>query len=265
MPQTVPNDKGEVQLSGARMTRLAAVAACLLAAACARLPPVENEIIQAPSPNYDERRPNYVIIHQTSDDDAATALATLRSPERKVSSHYLIGRDGTTYQLVGDDRRAWHAGASRWGGLTDLNSASIGIELDNNGFEPFSDVQIERLVKLLGELQTRYKIPQANFLAHGDVAPGRKVDPSAFFPWDRLAAAGYGLWCAQPLPAQPHRFSDVSLGLHLLGYDVSNLPAALAAFRRHFLRVESAAEPGEDDLAMIDCLIEQKRQSALQP
>src|SRR5258706_14697731 len=95
-----------------------------------------------PSPNFDERRPNYVIIHATSDDTAEDALRTLTDPQRKVSSHYLIGRDGTVYQLVDERARAWHAGESQWGPDTDINSGSLGIELDNNGREPFSNVQI---------------------------------------------------------------------------------------------------------------------------
>ncbi len=248
-----------------RTRALLALAGCVLAAACARLPPVPSEqVVQAPSPNFDERRPNYVIIHQTSDDTADEALATLRDPERKVSAHYLIGRDGTLYQLVAEGRRAWHAGASYWGGDCDLNSASIGIELDNDGAEPFSELQIERLLRLLGELKERYSIPPANFIAHGDIAPGRKVDPSALFPWERLADAGYGLWCREPAStARP--FDDVNLGLQVLGYSVAAPAAALAAFRRHFLGVESDAPPDGQDLDMLDCLIRQKLAPPAQP
>ena len=237
---------------------LPVIAACVLTASCARLPTsVTGEVVQARSPSFDERRPNYVIIHQTSNNAVERALSTLRNPERKVSSHYLIGRDGATYQLVGETSRAWHAGVSYWGGNTDLNSSSIGIELDNDGAEPFAEAQIVRLLQVLGELKERYRIPQANFLGHGDVAPGRKVDPSAQFPWERLAAAGYGLWCHRP-PAEIRRFDDISVGLQILGYNVSDPSAALAAFRRHFLGIDSAAEPNDDDAAMLNCLIRQK-------
>jgi N-acetylmuramoyl-L-alanine amidase len=221
-------------------------------------------MIEMPSPNFDERRPNYVIIHQTSDDTADEAIATLRDPERKVSAHYLIGRDGTIYHLVDESRRAWHAGASYWAGNTDMNSASIGIELDNNGAEPFAEPQIRRLLQLLGDLQERYRIPQANFLAHGDVAPGRKVDPSAQFPWERLAAAGYGLWCRQA-PADIGKIGDAALGLRLLGYGGADAAASLAAFRRHFLGVESTAEADARDLAMLNCLVQQKSVAPAQP
>jgi N-acetylmuramoyl-L-alanine amidase len=246
------------------MKLLPAVAACLLVAACARLPPSVEGVIQTPSPNFDARRPNYVIIHQTSDDTAEEALATLTNPERMVSAHYLIGRDGALYQLVDERSRAWHAGASWWAGDTDLNSASIGIELDNNGAEPFAEAQIERLLRLLGDLKARYRIPAQNFLGHGDVAPGRKVDPSALFPWGRLAAAGYGLWCNGP-PATLRWIGDADVGLRLLGYSLADRAAALAAFRRHFLGVESAAEPDGKDMAVLNCLIQQKYEPPAQP
>jgi len=233
-------------------------AAACLAAACVRLAPLPaDEVVPAPSPSFDARRPNYVIIHQTSNDTAAQALATLTNPARKVSAHYLIGRDGTVYQLVAESARAWHAGASYWGGNTDLNSASIGIELDNNGAEPFGDAQIDRLLQLLGELKERYKIPPANFLGHGDVAPGRKVDPGPLFPWARLAAAGYGLWCRPPLPTV-RVFDDVNIGLQILGYDMADPAAALQAFRRHFRGVESAAAADGDDLDLLNCLLRQR-------
>src|SRR2546430_169255 len=98
---------------------------------------------QRPSPNFDARRPNYVIIHHTSDSGVEESLAVLTDAARQVSAHYLIGRDGTIFQLVDEQVRAWHAGESYWGGQRDLNSASIGIELDNNGREPFAEPQVQ--------------------------------------------------------------------------------------------------------------------------
>ncbi|MBK1681387.1 hypothetical protein CKO20_13510 [Rhodocyclus tenuis] len=212
-------------------------------AACAPLAPQQGAGTWVPSPNFDQRRPNYVILHQTSNDNTQRALATLTDPRRKVSAHYLIGRDGTVLQLVDENARAWHAGASWWGGSTDLNSASLGIELDNTGDEPFAEAQIVALLALLDELRSRHRIPAANFLAHGDVAPGRKVDPSAFFPWQRLARHGFGLWCDAPPPAAPPGF-DPALGLRALGYDPLKPVAARQAFRRHFV-AGSSAVPGE--------------------
>lgn len=239
---------------------LRGLAVLLLAAlaACAPLPSGQGRgALWQPSPNFDQRRPNFVILHQTTNDNAATALATLTDPQRKVSAHYLIGRDGAVVQLVDEGARAWHAGESWWGGLTDLNSASIGIELDNTGDEAFAEAQIVALLALLDDLRTRYGIPAANVLAHGDIAPTRKIDPSRLFPWQRLATHGFGLWCDTPPPAAPAGF-DAMLGLQALGYDISMPAAARAAFRRHFTASDADAELAPDEQALLHCLLQKK-------
>ena len=235
----------------------------LLLAACATPPRSELKsytalpVVERPSVNFGARRPNYVIIHHTSDDNAEDALRTLTHPPREVSSHYLIGRDGTLYYLVDELARAWHAGEAYWGGVTDLNSVSIGIELDNNGSEPFAEPMIETLLRLLEDLKARYKIPTANFLGHGDIIPGRKVDPSRFFPWKRLADAGYGLWCEPPYaPALPGA-TDAFL-LAAFGYDVSNFTATAAAFKRRFRGMDGDSTLTDDDRALLQCLIQRK-------
>ncbi len=226
--------------------------------ACAPLPAGQGRgALWQPSPNFDQRRPNFVILHQTTNDNAAKALATLTDPQRKVSAHYLIGRDGALMQLVDETSRAWHAGESWWGGSTDLNSASIGIELDNTGEEEFAEPQIVALLALLDDLRTRYPIPAANFLAHGDIAPGRKVDPSRLFPWQRLAAHGFGLWCEAPPPIPPAGF-DAMLGLQALGYDTAAPAAARAAFRRHFAASDNDAELAPTEQALLHCLLQKK-------
>ncbi len=214
-------------------------------------------LIERPSVNFGPRRPNYVILHHTSDNTAEESLRTLTDPVREVSSHYLIGRDGKLYYLVDELARAWHAGEAYWGGLSDLNSASIGIELDNNGFEPFAEPMIETLLLLLADLKARYKIPTANFLAHGDIIPGRKVDPSRFFPWKRLAERGFGLWCEPPYPPAPASASDRLL-MAALGYDVTVFHAAVASFKRHFLGVDSNSALTQGDRALLHCLIQRK-------
>ncbi len=230
----------------------------MLLAGCAPLQTgVPGQPILVPSPNHDERRPNYVILHQTSNDAAARALRTLTDPARKVSAHYLIDRDGKLYQLVDERRRAWHAGVSYWGGNTDLNSASLGIELDNNGAEPFPEAQIATLLALLQDLQARYPFPPANVLGHGDVAPRRKVDPSRHFPWQRLAEAGFGIWCRQLLPT-PVEPANERVWLQALGYDVADQQAALRAFRRHFRGEDADGAITPDELAMLRCLVEEK-------
>jgi len=207
-----------------------------------------------PSPNFDARRPNFVILHQTTNDTAEKALATLTDPRRKVSAHYLIARDGAVLQLVDEAARAWHAGESWWGSMTDLNSASIGIELDNTGEEAFAEPQITALLALLDDLATRYQIPRANVLGHGDIAPGRKVDPSRLFPWQRLAQRGFGLWCDEP-PATPPPGFDAVLGLQALGYDTSTPAAARAAFRRHFAAADADAELTPGEQVLLHCLL----------
>lgn len=230
--------------------------------ACA-MPPRAPDIIRPgvpveyrPSPNHDQRKPNYVVLHHTTNDTAERALTTLTSPERKVSSHYLVGRDGRIYYLVDERRRAWHAGQSYWAGSRDLNSASIGIELDNNGYEPFAEPQIVALLALLADLKARYRLTAASFLAHADIAPGRKTDPSAFFPWRRLAQHGFGLWCDPPYPAVPEGLDDALL-LQAFGYDVWNLDAAIAAFKLRFAADDPSPQMTERDRSVLYCLVQQ--------
>jgi len=229
--------------------------------ACAPLPiyttlPVEVR----PSPNVGERRPNYVILHHTSSDTAERAVATLTNAAREVSAHYLIARDGRIIYLVDELKRAWHAGDSYWGGNRDLNSSSIGIELDNNGREPYADAQIAALLALLADLRARWNIPPANVLGHGDVAPGRKVDPNGLFPWRRLAAAGFGLWCEPPFDPAPDGVDDATL-LAALGYDVTVPWSAVAAFRRHWAAEDaaSAAPLTAEQRGLLQCLLRQQQ------
>ena len=234
------------------------ICAYLMLAGCTTpAPQTKTEILRVPSPSFDERRPNFVILHQTSDDTVEQALATLTDPLRKVSAHYLIGRAGEVYALVDESKRAWHAGESYWGGLTDLNSASIGIELDNNGEEIFPQPQISSLLALLDDLRKRYQIPQANFIAHGDVAPRRKVDPSRYFPWKTLADDGFGLWC-DAREVVPAASVEPVLALQAFGYQVSDPTAAIQAFRRHFQALESSSLLSAPDLDLLQCLVRKK-------
>ena len=226
----------------------------LLLAACAPVPQRAGIPTNwQGSPNFDERRPNLVVIHHTSDDSVDEAMRTLANPLRKVSAHYLIARDGAIIQLVDERARAWHAGESKWGAATDINSASLGIELDNNGSEAFPDAQISSLLRLPADIKERYRIPVANFVGHADVAPKRKTDPSRFFPWKTLADQGFGLWCDTPLAELPPAF-DAIAALRALGYDGSNPEAAIRAFKLHFLPDEPAAALAERGRALLYCL-----------
>lgn len=216
--------------------RILACAALLALAACASAPPSRDPLVEwRPSFNHNQRSAQMIVLHQTEMESAEAALFTLqtRNSTGRVSAHYLIGDDGRLYQLVAESERAWHAGASRWNGMADLNSASIGIELDNDGIEPFSQAQIDTLLYLLGDITGRLDIPSHLVIGHGDIAPTRKRDPSVLFPWQRLAEAGYGLWPrATPAPV-PAGF-DPWTAMRLIGYEVSDPAAALRAFHRHY-------------------------------
>lgn len=150
--------------------------------------------IAHPSPNFGPRRdglePSLIVLHYTAMLDPDAALERLSDPEYEVSAHYLIHRDGRLFQLVSEEMRAWHAGAGSWGGLDDINSRSIGIELDNDGTSPFSEPQMTTLEAVLSEIMMRWNIPPEGVIGHSDLAPGRKVDPGARFDWARLASQG---------------------------------------------------------------------------
>lgn len=213
-------------------------------------------MVQHPSINFNERKPSFVILHHAGNAEVKRALGTLSNPVAGVSAHYLVARDGTIYYLVDEMKRAWHAGESWWGGPIDMNSASIGIELDNNGHEAYGESQIAALLKLLTDLKQRYAIPAMNVIGHGDIAPGRKVDPGVEFPWRRLAEHGFGLWCEPPFDPAPPELDAATL-LSAFGYDISNFEAATSAFNRHFAGVESPRMTDEGR-ARLYCLVRKK-------
>ena len=162
----------------------------------------ESKIIDLPSPNFGQRAANtpidMLVIHYTGMVDARSALERLSDPIAKVSAHYCIDEDGTIYHLVGEEKRAWHAGVSYWRGETDVNSRSLGIELVNpghdHGYRAFPTVQMESLIGLCSQILTRHPIPKRNVVGHSDIAPSRKQDPGEFFDWQGLAGEGIGLW-----------------------------------------------------------------------
>ena len=205
--------------------------------------------------NFSMRRPNYVIIHHTAQNSCEQTLKTFTNDSTAVSAHYIICKDGTLHHILNDYLRAWHAGAAKWGNETDLNSSSIGIEMDNNGIDSFSEAQLNTLLGLLASLKKKYSIPAANFIGHGDIAPGRKVDPNINFPWKRFAEKGYGLWYNDTTNIiTPENFDPV-LALRIVGYDVSNLPATIQAFRRHFLQTDRTGELTEPEKKVLYMLM----------
>lgn len=188
-----------------------------------------------PSPNHgprrdgrggEERAPDSIILHYTGMADAASALLWLCNPLSEVSCHYFVFEDGRIWQLVPEIRRAWHAGRGIWQGESDMNSASIGIEIVNPGHDlgrrfgpdgkleplpadampnpfpppgpPFPERQIEAVIRLVADIKARWNIADARILAHSDIAPGRKIDPGETFPWEKLAQAGLGSWPGTP-------------------------------------------------------------------
>jgi N-acetylmuramoyl-L-alanine amidase len=195
----------------------------------------------APSPNHDERAlpVSMAVLHYTGMQSAAEALERMCDPAAKVSAHYMIDEDGTVTQLVAEERRAWHAGKSYWRGVTDVNSASVGIELVNPGHEfgyrPFPDAQMEALLPLLAGIVRRWAIPRANVVGHSDIAPARKEDPGELFDWDLIAA--HRLALARPklrIPSPYENDGAFYLALERFGYDVADGHAAVRAFQRRW-------------------------------
>ena len=226
---------------------LAVAALTVLLAACAHSGPRNPLATWVPSKNFDERRPVVIVLHYTEQDSVEQSLDTLRSRNSggRVSSHYLLGKDGKIYQLVSDAKRAWHAGAGSWGAITDVNNASIGIEIDNDGKSPFPDAQIDSVIVLLRDLTTRLRIPPTQIIGHSDLAPTRKIDPGPLFPWKRLHDAGFGLWPADATQDPPAGF-DPWLALQAIGYSTDNRADTVRAFHHRFRGMEGTELDAQD-------------------
>ena len=175
-----------------------------------------------------------IVIHYTAMQGAQAAVDWLCDPQSQVSAHYVIGRDGQLWHLVEDSARAWHAGAGAWGAVSDVNSRSIGIELDNCGSAPFPEPLMHCLEALLTRLMRDWAIPPARVIGHSDLAPGRKIDPGPRFDWRRLARQGLAIWPqpGAPLVVDAHRFRELA---RQVGYtaDVSDT-TLLTAVRLRF-------------------------------
>lgn len=200
---------------------------------------------EVPSPNHGPRTLpiSMAVIHYTEMKPVEAALARMCDPASSVSAHYCITEEGEVIRLVPEDRRAWHAGASYWRGIPDVNSASIGIELDhpghapeNGGYRGFADAQIGALIPLLARMVNQYDIPRANVVGHSCVAPMRKVDPGELFPWDRLAQVKLCLPRPNCLAAGNPFHNDGSffMALERFGYDITDQAKAVEAFERRW-------------------------------
>ncbi len=199
------------------------------------------DIIEAPSPNFDERQlpVSIIVLHYTGMQDAESAIARLRDPEAKVSSHYVVAEDGTILRLVDEEKRAWHAVRSYWRGTTEINRASVGIDIFNPGHEfcysPFPDEQIASVSQLVHAIKQRHAVTRGNIVGHSDIAPARKQDPGELFPWGKLAR----LRLALPRPTRgliDPGWTDGGflMALNRFGYDVDDQQAAVVAFQRRF-------------------------------
>lgn len=197
------------------------------------------------SPNYNDRKADQVdmlILHYTDTIDLNESLGILTDPDREVSAHYLVDMNGDIIQMVDEGHRAWHAGQSYWRGITDVNSHSIGIEIQNpghsHGYQSFPEEQMDAVLVLCQDILGRHKIPKHNILAHSDIAPARKQDPGELFDWAFLAQNDIGVW-PQPVANSDseHRDHEQTIDQLLIdyGYD-PNVTAdqRLTAFKRHF-------------------------------
>lgn len=219
---------------------------------------------EAPSPNWNERAlpVSMVVLHYTGMPTAAEALERMCNPEAQVSAHYMIDEDGTVTRLVAEEKRAWHAGKSYWRGVTDVNSASVGIELVNPGHEwgyrPFPDAQMEALIPLLAAIMRRHGVSPTNVVGHSEIAPLRKQDPGELFDWEMLA--GYGLALKTPRPRIQLLYDNPGafyLALERFGYDIADGRAAIEAFQRRWRprRIDGELD-GEIGALLFELLLE---------
>jgi len=206
--------------------------------------------------NFGMRKPNFVIIHHTAQNSCEQTLQTFTLPLTAVSAHYVICKDGTVHHLLSDYLRAWHAGLGSWGNDKDINSSSIGIELDNNGFDSFPAAQISSLLTVLDTLKLKYNIPESNFIGHADIAPTRKNDPNSKFPWQLLSQKGYGVWYDDTSKISlPDNFNSIQ-ALRIIGYSVKDSSAAIEAFKRHFEMQDSSRILTDGDKKILYNLME---------
>lgn len=227
--------------------------------------------IDRPSPNFNARDAaaplQFIILHYTGMKSGAEALNRLCDPKAQVSAHYMVEEDGRIFRLVDESKRAWHAGQSFWRGVTDINSASIGIELVNPGhqfgYRAFAAAQIAALKDLMRDIIRRHNLSAVHApLAHSDIAPARKQDPGELFPWGTLAEDGFGLW-PQPQAADYGHAEDGEIQnlLRGIGYDCPatgtyDRPtrAALLAFQRHYHPDNLTGTPEPETVARLRAL-----------
>jgi N-acetylmuramoyl-L-alanine amidase len=232
-----------------------------------------------------DSRVRFLVMHYTEIDEAGS-LEVLTGPN--VSAHYVVPDapaidhgEPVIYQLVPEEKRAWHAGVSEWQGTTELNAASIGIENVNLGpvdtpqgrqWQPYPAAQVDALVRLAKDIVTRYAIPPTRVVGHSDIAPQRKIDPGPLFPWHALYAAGVGAWpddadVARHLagrdPKSPVDVKALQEKLRRYGYEVATdgvlddrTRNVFAAFQMHFRPSDYAGRPDAESDAIAAALLD---------
>ncbi len=201
--------------------------------------------------NFNMRKPNFVIIHHTAQDSCNQTLKTFTLTKSQVSAHYVICKDGIIYHMLNDYLRAWHAGAARWGNVTDVNSCSIGIELDNNGVDTFAAPQMESLSRLLKALKEKYNIPQHNFIGHEDIAPTRKNDPNIHFNWEEFSKKGFGTWYGDTALVNLPIDFNAATALRIIGYEMRDTAAVVRTFKRKYLKLEDGTPFSIEDTKVV--------------
>ena len=230
---------------------------------------LKDRIIAHPSPNCGDRpgdaagdrKVDILVLHYTGMQSGKAALDRLCDPVASVSSHYLVEEDGTIFQLVDEDKRAWHAGRGQWQECDDVNSNSIGIEIVNPGHEfgyrAFPDIQIDAVIALCRDILTRHDIRPDRIIAHSDMAPDRKEDPGELFPWDRLAANGIGLWATVDNAKGDEACTETEFDalLDRLGYGPNDPLKRRIAFQRHWRQADISGKLDGECTAILRALL----------
>ena len=212
---------------------------------------IDSETYQATGKS---ERIKSIVLHYTVSDNARS-INTLTTGQ--VSAHYLIldHNDDKIYNLVPESERAWHAGDGGFAGRTILNDTSIGIEIVNSGIKPeyrdalkngtleyhpyehyvaFDELQIKKVAQLVQDLAARYKISPKNIIGHADMAPSRKIDPGAKFPWQRLYKEyGIGAWYDE---------FDKQFFMHQDAFAAATIPEIKQAFRDYGYQINDRDE-----------------------
>lgn len=241
------------------------------------------------SPNFNNRKTevDMIVLHYTGMESGAAALERMCDPAAEVSAHFMVWEDGRVEQLVGEDKRAWHAGAGSWKGNTDINSSSIGIEIVNGGHNvpmadgslpPFPEVQIQSVIALCDYIRANHAIPQTGIVGHSDIAPARKEDPGEHFPWKTLAENGLGIWpdidinladetlligtgllpgdTGAPVTRLQQSLADIGYGLDVSGAYDEPTKHVVTAFQRRWAQDRVSGNADLTTLRIIDAVAE---------